>query len=110
MEALLADSLDTIDDLHGSNGLDHKIPIVLGRRQTLLLEIEGTVDRHFLTMSASVSLGPLQSPRIVLHLEMLVTLRPAESESLAVVTHEHDAMPRVNAAGTEPTFFNSHWK
>ena len=38
----------------------------------------------------------------MLHLEVLVALRAAEAEALAVVPHEHNAMAGVDVAGAEP--------
>ncbi len=84
------------------------VPVVFLRDISLLLELEGFVDDHLLTLSSSVRLRPSSFSRIVLSLKVPVALRPAESEDLGVVSDELDPVSRVNTTRAVPALLNTH--
>jgi hypothetical protein len=66
-----------------------------------LAEQHVLVDDHLLAAQGAVGLGPLELPRLSLHLEVLVAFGAAEAEGAGVVAHKGDALGRVDWPGTE---------
>lgn len=82
VESLLSDLSDSASHNHSLNRLDVQLAVVSLRDVSLLLEVKGLVDNHLLALCGAVRLRPGGLARIVLRLEMSVTLRSAESEDL----------------------------
>jgi len=65
-------------------------------------------DGHFLAGSLAEGLGPANLTRVPLHLKVLVTLAPAETELLSVVAHKGSPVARVAGRRAEVALFNPH--
>ena len=85
--------------LHHLQRVLDKLAVVLDRDVPLLLEVHASVDCQFLSVRFTEGLRPLELPRVALGLEVLVALRTAEPEHLAVVTHEHHPVTGVDVWG-----------
>ena len=63
---------------------------------------------NFLIFEFTTGFGPCQLSRVMLSLEMTMTLGPTEPECLAVVPNKHDSMSWIDRTGAEVTPFNPH--
>lgn len=109
-EHTLAALTDLLHTLHGCDGGGNQVAVVLDGDIALLGELgqhQGRVDDHLLATGGTVTLGPLQFAGLALHLEVLVTLGPTESELAGVIADECDALPREGRAGTEMAGFHT---
>lgn len=102
---LLFDFLNLLDAL---DSLDIQIPVVSQRLHLDLLHLQSLVVLELLAMDLSIGFGPLDFFGVVFCLEMQVALSSAESEDLAVVSHELHSVTRVYRGAAEIAFFYSH--
>jgi hypothetical protein len=63
---------------------------------------------HLFPICSPKRLGPPNFSRISLHLEVFVTFRSAESETLGVISDEHGTMSWVDVDGAEIALFDTH--
>jgi hypothetical protein len=95
-EAVLAALLDISNALHGLDGLDVEVAVVLDGLVALLLELEDGVLGDLFVVELATGLGPGEFAGVVFGLEVAVALGTAEAEVLAVVAHEHHSVAGVD--------------
>jgi hypothetical protein len=100
--------LHFLDLLNSLYCLNIKISIVSLRLHLNLLHLKGLIILEFLSMDLSISLSPLNFLRVMFSLEVQVTLGPAKSKNLTIVSHELHSMSRIDRRSTKITFLDSH--
>lgn len=107
-EAVLPALLDVGDALHGLDGLDVEVAVVLERLVALLFELVDWVLGELFVVELAIGFGPGKFSRIVLGLEVAVALGSAETEGFAVVADEHDAVAGIDGPRAEVAPLYSH--
>ncbi len=100
--------LEFLNFLNSLNSLDIQVSVVSQRLHLNLLHFESLIVLKLFSMDLSVGLGPLDFLWIVFGLEVQMAFGPAESEDLAVVSHELHSVSRVDGGPAEIAFFDSH--
>ena len=84
------------NSLHGLNGLDIKVPVVLQRLVSLFLELEHRIVDMFFIVKFACGLSPCEFSGVVLSPKVAMAFGPAKSEIFAIISHEHDSVTWVD--------------
>lgn len=99
---------DICNTTHSLYSLHINFSIVLNRLITFLFKLKDRILDNLFVVQFTICFGPSKFTRIVLSLEVTMTLRPTKSECFAIIADKHHTMTRVNWTRTEITLLDSH--
>ena len=95
-ESILPPFFYISNSLHGLNGLDIKVPVVLQRLVSLFLELEHRIVDKLFIVKFACGLSPCEFSGVVLSPKVAMAFGPAKSEIFAIISHEHDSVTWVD--------------
>lgn len=99
---------DICDSLHGLDGLNVEVSVILQRLVSFFLELEDGIIGKFFVIEFAGSFGPGKLSGVMFGFEVTVAFGSAETEVFAVVSNEHNTVAWVDWPWAEVASFYSH--